>query len=277
MKHHEFTINQSNHRLFGQCWIPDKKPLAVIALIHGLGEHSGRYNTHYSKHFTNHGIAVFSFDLPGHGRTPGKRGHIENKKTIGDCIDLLLEKCRQEFPNCPIVLYGHSLGGTFVLGYAINHPNSIQPIIATSPVIRTYEPVPPSKYFFAKVMNKVYPSLVLNNGLKREFLSQDTKVVKAYNEDPLVHPYVSARLGFIFLEEGEYILDNAAEIHNPVLLMVGENEKIVDGESIFQVSKMIKNVDFKLWPELYHELHNEPQKQEVLDFISAWIIQKVVH
>lgn len=274
MKHHEFTLNQTDHPIFGQCWIPETKPLAVIALVHGLGEHSGRYGTHFSKHFTDRGIAIFSFDLPGHGKTAGLRGHIKSENLINKCIDLLLHKCTHEVPGCPIILYGHSLGGNFVLWYAINHSKGFRSIIVSSPAIKTYEPVPPLKYFLAKVMNKVYPSLLLNNGLKQDFLSHDNQVVKAYHDDPMVHPHVSARLGLISLDMGKYILDNADRIEYPVLLMVGENEKIVDLHAILDVSKRIRNVTFKIWPGLYHEIHNEPQKQEVLDFIAEWIINK---
>lgn len=274
MKHHEFSLEQNDHLIFGQSWIPESEPYAAIALIHGLGEHSGRYGTHFAEHFTNQRIAVFAIGLPGHGKTPGIRGHIKDENEIIWCINLLIQKCKLDYPHAPIFLYGHSLGGSFVLWYAINNLNGIKAAIVTSPAIKTFKPVPALKYLIAKGMDKIYPSLLLNNGLIQEYLSHEKQVIKGYQDDPLVHSHVSARLGLVSLEKGLYILENAAKIKCPVLLMVGENEKIVDPETIDEISRKIVDVKYKVWPGLYHEIHNEPQKNEVLDFASQWIFEK---
>jgi len=274
MKHQEYSLGQYDQPIFGQSWIPESEPHAVIALIHGLGEHSGRYGTHFAEHFTNKGVAVFAIDLPGHGKSPGIRGHIKDENEIIWCITLLIQKCRQEHPQSPIFLYGHSLGGSFVLWYAINNSNGIKAAIVTSPAVKTFEPVPALKYLIAKGINKIYPSLLLNNGLNQEYLSHEKQIIKDYQDDPLVHAYVSARLGLVSLEKGLYILENAAKIKCPVLLMVGENEKIVDPEAVDELSRKIVGVKYKVWPGLYHEIHNEPQKKEVLDFACKWIFEQ---
>ena len=275
LTHHEFTWKSYDGiNLFAQEWKPQSKPIAAIALVHGLGEHSSRYN-HVAEFFNKSNMGFVGFDLRGHGRSEGKRGHIPSDESIWQDIKLLLKKTRAKYKGTPIFLYGHSMGGEFVLAYSIKKQPKISGVIATSPGICPKDPVSFPKYLMAKIFNIIYPSIQMNNDLDRTGLSHDKEIVNKYNNDPLVHGLISARLGLSIIENGKWILKNGSKLNLPLLLMVGEKERLVNIQAIKDLSKKVPNVDFKIWPGLYHELHNEPQKEEVLNYMLKWINKQI--
>ena len=273
MIHKEFSLPGNNGlKYFSQQWLPESEINAVIALIHGLGEHSRRY-LHVADYFTQKGLAFVSFDLYGHGKSGGKRGHLPSEDTYLSSIDELLQYIKIKFPNKPIFLYGHSLGGEIVLWYSMTRKPKINGVIATAPFLSSFNAVNPLKLFTARAMNNIYPSFVLNSGLEREALSRDLAIIQAYNDDPLVHGSISARLGWMMIEKGEWLLEHAHEFPLPLLLMVGSKERIVNVEKINHFARAIpkERLDYKIWEGLYHELHNEPEKKQVFDYEFGWI------
>jgi len=276
MQHHEFYLQGLRQsKLFCHLWQPEKEPRASILLIHGLGEHAGRYDSHFASFFTNAGFAILAPDLPGHGKTIGVRGHVPETDDFFGIIDALLDKTRQLFPAKPIFLYGHSMGGEITLWYALDRHPSINGVIVTSPSIDTKVPIPPLKLFLAKLMNTLLPSFTMDNGLEVKQLSRDEQVVHAYITDPLVHKKVSARLGWMIIQCGAWILSHAQQNTNEMLVMIGSNEGIVSKEAVDNFCRLAPKVEYKVWPELFHEIHNEPEKQEVFDFSLAWLIKKM--
>ena len=121
-----------------------------MILIHGFGEHSSRYGTHFAEFYTNSNIGIFTFDLPGHGKTPGKRGHIANPFVLLEIIDLLIKQIKSEFPETPLFLYGHSFGGEVSLWYTLVRNPLLNGVIISSPLIGPKDTVPPMKFFLAK-------------------------------------------------------------------------------------------------------------------------------
>lgn len=272
MKHQEtFLSGPRQSKLFYQIWQPEKEPRAVILLIHGLGEHSGRYGSHFASFYTKAGIAILAPDLPGHGKTKGIRGHISKAEDFFDILDMLLEKTKALFPAKPIFLYGHSMGGEIVLWYTLDRHPSVKGVFVTSPSIDTKEPIPPFKLFLASLLNTLWPSFTMDNGLEVTQLSRDKQVVDAYVSDPLVHKKVSARLGWMISQRGAWILSHAQQNTNTMLVMIGSNEGIVSKEAVDAFCKSAPKIDYKIWPKLYHEIHNEPEKQEVFKFSLAWL------
>jgi len=245
-------------------------PEAVILLIHGLGEHSGRYDE-WAKRFTDSGVALMSFDLPGHGLSGGKRGTMPSFTDLYSYFDSILDELHNEFKGIPVILYGHSLGGGMVLHYLIKNAPDVKGAIVTSPWIRLTEEPPRFKVWLASVSKKLVPDMTQPSGLKTRYLSHDSQVVSAYESDPLVHGLISAGLFASMTSAGNDILQQASGIKTPLLLMHGRDDMITSPSGTIEVAGEAPSVTLKLWDGAYHEVHNESIKDEHFSFIREWI------
>jgi acylglycerol lipase len=271
MKPREFILQKINgENIIAYEWKSEKKPKGVIAVVHGLGEHSGRYQ-YVADFYNQRDFSVISFDLFGHGKSGGKRGELREKDDHLKSIDKLIEYATDNYFSAPIFLRGHSVGGELVLWYTLERKPELKGVIATSPYFATFEPLPPIKVALARVMNSILPSFSMENGLDPNILSRDISVVDKYIHDPLVHKLVSARLGWMMVERGNWIMQHAIEFPLPLLLVVGSNEKLVDRNKIEEFSRQVPEVNLKIWENLYHETHNEPEKKMVLEYEFGWI------
>ena len=262
---------KNNYKIFSQMWESESPPKGVIVLVHGLGEHIGRYSTHFADHFLSEGFNILTFDLPGHGKSGGKRGHIDQYEVFIKILSACISYAKQKYPLLPIFLYGHSMGGLIVLDYTIQINSDINGVIATAPLLDVSEPIPFLKLTMAKIMDKIFPSFTLDSGLNRNMLSRDKSVIQRYNADPLVHGQTSSRLGMYIIEKGAFVCANARKISLPTLVMVGSAEGIVSKKAIHSLCEQSEKCKEKIWKDLYHELHNEPEKNRVLKFASEWI------
>lgn len=271
MKPKEFILHSiKDEPVYAFEWKPEGKVKAVIANTHGLGEYALRYQ-HVAEFYNKNNIAILGFDLFGHGKSGGKRGELPEKDTHLESINYLLEQARVKYPGSPIILRGHSLGGELVLWYALEKRPDIKAIISTSPFFAAYEPLPPIKLFLAKVMNNLLPAFAMESGLDPTGLSRDQSIVEKYVHDPLVHKKVSARLGWMMVEQGKWIMEHASEFPLPLLIVVGSAERIVSRAKIEEFAKHAPNSELKIWDGLYHETHNEPEKDLVLKFELDWV------
>jgi acylglycerol lipase len=270
-----FQNISGNGSIYFQSWMPLNKPAALMIVIHGFGEHSSRYGTHFAEFYTNSNIGLFSFDLPGHGKSSGKKGHIANPPALFEIIDFLLKQIKDEYPQLPVFIYGHSFGGEVALWYSLVRNPHVNGVIATSPLIGPKDAVPTSKLLLARLMEKILPSFSMENGINPNFLSRDSEVVKKYLNDPLVHNQISAKSGMMVINCGQWILENAKSNKNKLLVMVGSDEGVVNKEAIDQFCKSAPNTTYKIWPYLYHELHNEPEKKQIFDFSLNWLLMNM--
>ncbi len=244
---------------------------AVICLVHGLGEHIGRYG-HVAEFFSIRNIASIGFDQQGHGRTDGKRGHAKCLDSMLDDVDLLVKTARKQYPNSPLFLYGHSMGGNVVMNYVLRRKPKLTGLVVSAPWIQL--PVPPSPFLvlFGKVMNHLIPNLIQVSGLDVNELSNDPKVIEAYRKDPLVHDKISVRAGTALLGGAKWLDNFDGELTCPTLLMQGENDRITSPKGTADFAKRTKgDVTWKEWQGLKHEIHNEPQQNEVLAFLVEWM------
>lgn len=277
MKHSEFEFKTFDGlSLFGQSWQPEDRPRAVVCLVHGIGEHSGRY-VHVADSLIQSGYALISFDLRGHGKSEGPRGHIPSYEAIMQDISSLLEVSNKKFPQSPFFLYGHSLGGNLVLNYVLRRQSHLKGVIATAPWLRlAFEP-PAFKIALGKITNYIWPSFSQKSGLDTKALSRNLKVVHAYENDPLVHDHISARMFIGIYQSGQWALEHASEFSLPLLLMHGGDDKIISVEASREfANKINENCTLKVWDELYHEIHNEPEKEEVFKFLIDWLDKEVI-
>jgi len=274
MQHIEFTQQAPDGiQFYFQGWQPETPPKAVVCLVHGLGEHSGRY-AHVAAALNAAGYALFGFDLRGHGKSDGLRGHTPSYDTLLDDIGRLLDEAAARYPGLPRFLYGQSLGGNLVLNCALRRKPAIAGVVATSPWLRLSSAPPAARMTLGRVMNRLLPAFVQSSGLDPTGLSRDPEVVRAYKVDPLVHDRLSARLGMAAIEAGEWALAHAAEFPLPLLLAHGSADKLTSATASAEfANKVPGDCTFKLWDGFYHETHNEPEKAEVLSFMIDWLQQ----
>lgn len=277
MKVSEFSWQRDQaKKIYAQEWKPERGDIsAVVVLVHGMGEHGGRYH-HVAQAFTHAGIALLSFDLPGHGRSAGKRGDTSFDEVSAE-IDHLLEECALRYPGKPRFLYGHSMGGEIALYHLLKNKPAVNGAVITSPGLAPGVPVAGYKVFFAKVLLRLMPSISMANGLEIANISRDAELVKAYIGDKLVHNQVSIRLGRDVLDKGPWIIDHAQELRVPLLLVQGTGDRIVSVKATCQFAERAPagKLKLKLWEGLYHETHNEPEKQEVIAYTIDWLSQRL--
>jgi alpha-beta hydrolase superfamily lysophospholipase len=267
----DFNIKLRNGQVLkGIIQSPGENTKAVIVLVHGLGEHIQRYNQ-WSDRFKAEGFAFVGVDLPGHGRSGGRRGYIKSYQLLSEMIDILLKTVQNTFPGLPVYLYGHSMGGGIVLDYLIRKNPKIQGAIVTSPWIRlSFQPAR-IKLLMASVLKHILPGLVQSSGLVVSDLSHNGTISDAYEKDPLVHGRISVSLFVSTMNAGEHSLKHASELKVPTLLLHGSDDRICSPQASREFASKSPMVDLKIWDGGYHELHNEPFKDEVFRFIMSWL------
>ncbi|MGB1043400.1 MAG: lysophospholipase, partial [Tenacibaculum sp.] len=216
MKHSEFNFNIYNTELYGQTWAVNTTK-AVVVLVHGMGEHSARYK-HVAKKITDNNFSVVAFDHFGHGKTEGKRGHNPSFNAVLESVTKTIEKAKELFPEKPIFLYGHSMGGNVVINYSIRKKHDLKGTIATSPFLKlAFEP-PKIKLAFGKIIQKIAPSITMGNELDANHISRDKTEVEKYINDPLVHDKISPNFSLTFIDTGKWAIENANKLNSPMHL-----------------------------------------------------------
>ena len=273
MSHITYTWTAHHEqKIFGQGWVPDQ-PRAVFCLVHGHGEHSGRY-AHVGQFLNDYGIALLGYDMFGHGRSEGKRGYLSAYEAALDTVDLLLREARDRFPDIPCYLYGHSAGGNFALSYALSRKPEppLQGMLITSPWLELAFSPTAFQLFLARTAASIYPGLTQPSKLDATAISQDPVEVKKYKQDPLVHDKISPGYFLGCRDRGQWLLKHAADLHLPTLLMHGDADRITSFDASQRFAQEAgNNLMFQAWPGAYHELHHEPNRQEILQVMVDWL------
>lgn len=258
--------------LKGVSWKGDVASKAIIAIVHGHGEHKMRYQ-HVGEFFVNNGYDVFAYDLRGHGESSGKTGHSSSHDQLVDDVEQFLINIRNTNNDALIMLYGHSMGGNIVGNYILKRKtNELKRIIITSPLFKLgFEP-PKWKVTLGNMMTNIWPSLTQPTGLDTKQISTDEYEVEKYEEDPLVHDKMSAALFTGLFEAGQWAIDHANDLTLPTLVMHGTSDKITSPKGSKEFAKKAgSNVTLKLWEGMYHEIHNEREKAKVLQYMLDWL------
>jgi acylglycerol lipase len=258
--------------IFAQGWEPvELSPKTVVCLVHGIGEHTNRY-AHVAEAFTKAGYVLFGADLRGHGKSEGPRGHFPSIHAVTRDIDQLLDQARSRYPGVPLILYGHSLGGILVLYYGLKQKPDVKGILATSSGLHTALEKQPAKILAAKILGSLIPGVSLPTGLDVNAISQDKEVVAVYSADPLVHDRMSLGFGKIMLGVIGWTFKHAKEFSLPLLLMHGKSDTIAYPSGSTEIAALVKeNCKLVLWEDGWHELHNEPFKEEVFKSMISWM------
>ncbi|WP_394749198.1 alpha/beta hydrolase [Spongiimicrobium salis] len=274
MEYQKFDLKLYGTSLYG--WYTQPNTLkGVVVLVHGMGEHSGRYLNSVIPKLLESGMAVVAYDNIGHGKSGGKRGHCPNYKALMDILEAVLLKARTLFSEKPLFLYGHSMGGNLVLNYALRHDFEIDGLVVSSPYLRLAFVPPKWKMVLGKIMLHIFPSLTLPSGLDARGISRIAEEVKAYKADELIHDKVSPMFSFPIMDAGEWVIQNANRLKVKTLLLHGTADPIIDHKATISFHEMANHSSLKLYEGGYHELHHDRCKDEVLAHIQDWFQEQL--
>jgi acylglycerol lipase len=276
MKHFETSWQTKDGlKLYSQGWEPETTPQAIILLVHGLGEHSSRYE-HVAAFFSAASFATLTYDLRGHGKSEGQRGHTPSFEAFMADIDLLFSEADRRYGSQARFLYGHSLGGILVLNYTLKRKPRVAGVIATSSGLRTAIQDQKLKMAFAKAAASILPTMSMPTGLDANTISRDPAVVQAYKDDPLVHGLASLSAAKSLTESIDWAFQHASEFQAPLLLVHGTVDKLAYPRGSQEFASLVKgDCTLKLWEGLAHETHNEPEKEQVLAYTLEWMRSKM--
>jgi len=245
---------------------------ARVLVVHGFAEHSGRYE-HVLAGFSERGFDAWALDLRGYGRSDGGRGCLKSFDDYLDDVEALVTSARQDLAAIPFFLLGHSMGGLVATRFCEERPSGVRGLLLSSPFFRVKMPVPAVKRAAAMVLSSVLPNLALPTELDANLISRDPEIVRAYVHDPLVLTKATTRWFTEAMRAQSKALAGAAELRMPLLLIHGAADGLVDPEASRAFFEQVGASDktLRLWPELRHEILNEPEKLEVLAVFSDWI------
>lgn len=264
MRTGETTLSSRGATLYAQWWLPDGEPRAVVAIVHGYAEHSGRY-TQTAADLVAKGYAVEALDLRGHGRSTGERVYLESYADYLDDVDAFLDRVRMQHPGRKLFLLGHSMGGGVVTSYVIDRKPALDGVILSGAAMLARREDAPAG---------APPAPPRSGPLPADTISRDPAVVAAYENDPLVYRGVPPdRTGAAWANAYRAVQEGMASIAYPLLILHGTDDKLVPYRGSVQLNEVACSRDktLKLYDGLYHEVLNEPERDQVVADIVAWL------
>lgn len=264
-------------KLHMEKWLPDDDPKAMILLVHGYAEHAGRYQ-YFAEHCVGKGYAVFAIDHWGHGQSDGTPGYVPDFSVFHDGVDQLVACAKQDFPELAIMLVGHSMGGLISATYLLSNQSKFAACVLSGPAIKAAEE--PSAFLKAisGFLSRFFPKVGVLE-LDPNGVSRDPQVVTDYLADPLVYNgKMGARLASEMLINMTKIQENAEQISLPILLLHGGKDSLAAAEGSKFLDSHISSSEktLKIYPELFHEIFNEPEKDIVLNDMTDWLDKQLV-
>jgi alpha-beta hydrolase superfamily lysophospholipase len=255
--------------------MPASQPLGTVLLVHGLGEHAGRYGE-VAAHLHQWGFAVRAYDQQGHGQSEGLRGDMLRPGSLQADLCRVIDDMRQRpaLMETPLILLGHSMGGLVVARTLAEALCSVDAAVLSSPALGAFPT------FFQKILMaslpRVLPHLRVDNGLKTEFVSRDPDVVKAYKADALVHRRISAGLAGWILANGEKTLLDAAKWEVPTLLLYAGRDKLVNAQATADFANAAPQavVQAQCFEGMYHEIFNDLYRAQVFTALKRWLLAR---
>jgi len=241
----------------------------TVLIVHGLGEHIGRY-AHVATQINHWGWSVVGFDQRGHGTSEGARGALAQSDDLLRDLALVIDAVRKQNAG-PLVLLGHSMGGLVAARFCAERVRSVDALVLSSPALDAG--MNAFQKLLLAVLGPLAPNLAVNNGLKSAWISRDPAVVAAYESDPLVHDRVTPRLVRFIVDSGELVRSRAAQWAVPTLLLyAGSDRCVAPRGSAALAAAAPKNVlTAREFAPLYHEIFNEPEQREVFAVLGDWL------
>ena len=273
MNHQEgYFKGRQGTNLYYQGWLPEGRSVAVLLIVHGLAEHSGRYGN-VVNYFVPRGYAVYGIDHLGHGHSDGPRAYVERFQDFLDPLKVFLDRIRDWQPGAPIFLVGHSLGGLISGAYLLDQPDELAGAILSAPSVKMPGSVSRLTLLAGKVLSALFPKMGLVR-LEADGVSRDPAVVRAYRGDPLVFTgKITARLGTELIKTMDRVLAGARKINLPLLILQGAADILVNpgGAQMLYDRVGSANKTIKIYEGLYHEVFNDPEHDQVLSDVEKWL------
>jgi len=263
-------------RIVYDVWTPDVEPRGVVVLAHGYGEHARRYD-HVARRFAAAGLVTYALDHRGHGRAGGKRVRVRHMSEFVADFRSLVQTATAEYPGLTRIVLGHSMGGGIVLAYGAQYPDEYDLMVLSGPAIAAHTGVPKAKALLGKMVGSVLPDLPIEQ-IDPDAVSRDPQVVADYKADPLVHRgKIPAGIGKALLIVGETMPRLAGAITAPLLVVHGERDRLVAAAGSERLVGCVasRDVELKVYPQLFHEVFNEPERDSVLDDVTGWIAARL--
>jgi alpha-beta hydrolase superfamily lysophospholipase len=253
--------------------LPQSEARGGVMLMHGIGEHSGRYR-HVARFFNDCGLSVRCYDHRGHGLSQGGRGDVINGDPMLQDAEILLDDFALRLQEPPF-LFGHSMGGLFAARFALSKPSPLRGLILSSPALAVR--LSPAQHFLLKMMLKIAPHFGVPNGLQVQYLSHDPDVARAYQQDPLVHNKISARLLKSMLGSIDYCQQNAGTLAYPTLMVIAGDDHLVDasGSERFFAQLPPGRARLHRYDAFYHEVFNETDARRPFADLRAWLDEQL--
>ncbi len=277
MKHVEGKFKGfKNLDLYYQCWLPSNEPKAVLLVAHGLAEHSGRY-INIVNHFVPKGYAVYGFDQRGHGKSQGQRGYVERFSHFVSDFKTFSDIIHSKHHDAKIFIVGHSVGGTIATAYAVHYQDEFDGLVLSGAALKIGAGVSSGLIIAARVLSLLLPKMGLGV-INASAISQDKTVVDAYVDDPLVYRgKIRARLGAELIKTMQKLPCQMPEINMPILIMHGTADQLSDPEGSQMLYERVSSRDktLKLYEGFYHEIFNEPGREQVFADMEAWLVVRM--
>ncbi|MBN1663811.1 MAG: lysophospholipase [Deltaproteobacteria bacterium] len=262
--------------IYYQAWLPEGEIKAVLLVVHGLGEHSGRY-MNVVNHFVPLNYAVYGFDHIGHGKSDGAREGVESFTDYTDTLKVYHDMVNGWQTGKPVFLMGHSMGGLIATYYLLDHQAGFRGAVISAPLVKVSDKISPATIIVGKILSALAPKIGLL-ALDVDGISRDRKVVEAYINDPLVfHGKTPARLAAELLKAMLRVTAEADKISLPFIVVQGSEDKLVDPGGAQMLYDKASSADktIKIYDGLYHEVFNEPERDRVLKDVETWLAAHV--
>ncbi|MCK9229912.1 MAG: lysophospholipase [Syntrophales bacterium] len=267
--------SHKGQNIYYRSWLPDDEPRAVLLIVHGLAEHSGRYGN-LVNHFAPRGYALYGPDHIGHGKSDGTRVFVERFDDFIRPLNALFRMIRQWHPGKPVYLVGHSMGGLIAVIYLIENPEDMAGAILSAPAVKIPERMSSFAVLAAMVLSNLFPKIGIME-LDSDGISRDNAVVYAYRHDPLVYRgKITARLGTEMYRAMQRVASQASAIATPLLILQGSADRMVSPEGARTLYEKAGTTDkrLKLYDGLYHEVFNEPEYEEIMKEVERWLAMR---
>jgi len=264
----KFCAMQDGLELYTQTYLK-KNSQASLVFVHGIGEHSNRYQFPL-RYFSSFSFSIYFYDQRGHGKSKGPRIYAPSMQTLVDDLHTIVQLAKKKEKK--VFLVAHSFGGQVAINYLASHPRQVAGALISSPNLRLAVKIPTYKKWLGKYLAFLLPTVALDNEIDPTLLSHDPEVVKAYIEDELVEKKISFRMAQIILDNLETILQLAPKIQDPMFLMHGGADQVCDPKATqeFYHGLKVRDKQIKIYEGFYHEIFNEIGRQEVFEDMLKW-------
>ena len=259
-------------KIYYQTYLPENGIKGAIIIVHGLGEHSGRYGN-LVDYFLPQGFAIYGFDLLGHGKSEGEREFVHQYEDFTEILTIYKNKVKSRQPGKPIFLLGHSMGGLIAAEYLIDHSREFDGAIISAPLIAVPDNINKLTIIAGKLFSTIVPKMGIT-GIDPTSISKDPEVVNNYINDPLVYNgKTTARLSVELLKAIIRVNDEMEKIIVPFIVLQGSEDRLVNPEGANMLHEKAGSEDktIRLYDGLYHEIFNEPERGEVLSDVAEWL------